>query len=133
MPQPTLNDLVVTVIDLHHPTGKCIPAYTVGVICGKASNGLVQVKFGRYGVKYLSPSFIEIVGFLDRSEPSAVVGQDLLALVAHLNDQVRSLKAEVRRLRGQLSERLKRAPSRLISANNDGARATAPRREDPQD
>lgn len=126
MPYPALNDIVITQIDLHHASGKRIPANTVGVVCGCSANGLLQVNFGDLGVKYMSSTFLDVIGFVESSQ-TFLVGQDMSALVKHLSEENQELRTENQRLHDQLSDLLKPAPSRLAPGNGNGTHSRAPR------
>lgn len=101
-PSPVLGDLVITTIPIQSPnTGSCIPANTIGVVCGRQSNGLIQVDFGEdYGSpKFLNPVWVEVIDSPDASES---LGETLFDLVVKLSQENKALEAENQRLHESL-------------------------------
>jgi hypothetical protein len=109
-----VGDLVVTVIDLYHMSGRMIPAHTTGQVCGATSPGLLQIDFGPYGIKFVTPPNLAVIA-RHRDGSSAPlaghIGDDLIALVAYLAD-------ENARLRDALADKHRLAPPRLYSGPN---------------
>jgi hypothetical protein len=99
---PALGDLIVTTTPIYHQNGDCIPANTVGIVCGRQHNGLIQIDFGEaYGSpKFLSPVWVEVIDIPDTSES---LGETLFDLVVKLNQKNLELERENRRLHEQVA------------------------------
>lgn len=101
---PILGDLIVTTTPLYHQNGSCIPANTVGIVCGCQRNGLIQVDFGEAynSPKFVNPIFVEVIDTPDVGES---LGETLFDLVVKLNEYIKELRAEIQSLHEQLAMR----------------------------
>lgn len=106
---PVVGDLVVTIIVIQNRNGAIIPAGVVGEVCGVA-HGLLQVDFGEYGIKFLSPVNVDIVG---HNLTEAELGETLADLTGHLIEENEALRRALHE-----NAVLFRAPSRLVKANS---------------